>query len=129
MDSSPPWIDKPKQRSVIITEEAWTALLEHSVRVRQSASLVCRKLLTSYLALQQKPPLYEPDQEWPRARRSVYVPDALWEETRLEMIQQKHSVSKLLEQLIRQHLGLDLGKLEKGAPGVRQIEDSSTATS
>lgn len=124
MNASPPWVERPKQRSAVITDEAWTRLLEHAVRVKKSASLVCRELLADYLSRPQKPPLYAPDPDWPRATRSVYIPDELWEAARLEMIQRKHSVSKLLEQLIRGHLGLAVGQLEQGAPEQKQISDS-----
>jgi hypothetical protein len=100
---------KPVQHSVKISDEAWAATLERAELESTTASEICERLLKHYLALEAKPPRYLPPSGVARCKRSVYVTRPVWAAARAQKVQERRSISVILEQLLRGYLGLDLG--------------------
>ena len=74
-----------------------------------SASEICERLLSHYLALDEKPPQYELPPEIKTRKRSVYITKPTWAAARAQKVWERRSISAILEQLLRAYLGLDLG--------------------
>jgi len=110
-DQAPDLEYAPKQRSVVITDQAWSALQGRVVFERKSASELCEFLMSHYIDLETKPPRYElsDQQAEMKRKRSVYVADPIWAASRAQAVLEHRSVSAILEQLIRGYVGLDLG--------------------
>ncbi len=99
---------KPVQHSVKISDEVWAAASERAELESTTASEICERLLKHYLALEAKPPRYLPPPGVTR-KRSVYVTRLVWAAARSQKVQERRSISIILEQLLRGYLGLDLG--------------------
>ncbi|NKQ35710.1 MAG: hypothetical protein HF973_08860 [Chloroflexi bacterium] len=100
---------KPVQHSVKLSDEAWAATLERAELEGTTASEICERLLKHYLALEKKPPRYLLPSGAARRKRSVYVTRPVWAAAKAQKVQERRSVSAILEQLLRGYLGLDLG--------------------
>lgn len=101
---------KPVQHSVKLSDEVWAAALERAELENTTASEICERLLKHYLALEEKPPQYELLSSVDTRKRSVYITRPIWAAARAQKVQERRSVSAILEQLLRGYLGLDLGK-------------------
>ena len=99
---------KPVQHSVKLTDEAWAATLERAELESTTASEICERLLRHYLVLEEKPPQYLPPSDATRRKRSVYVTRPIWAAAKAQKVQERRSISAILEQLLRGYLGLDL---------------------
>jgi hypothetical protein len=101
---------KTIQHSVKLSDEVWAATLERAELESTTASEICERLLKHYLALENKPDLYEAPSAGARRKRSVYVTQPVWAAARAQKVKERRSISDILEQLLRGYLGLDLGK-------------------
>jgi hypothetical protein len=108
----PVWLEKPKQRAVMISEGAWRGLREQSIMRRASASVICRRLLEKYLDLEEKPPVYNLEEGVKKKKRTLHISDFLWSQTRMQALREERTASSLVEQQIREYLGMDLGVLK-----------------
>ena len=95
--------------SVKLSDEVWAATLERAELESTTASEICERLLKHYLALEEKPPRYLLSSGATRRKRSVYVTRPIWAAAKAQKVQERRSISVILEQLLRGYLGLDLG--------------------
>jgi len=86
--------------------------LERAELERTTASEICERLLRHYLALEEKPSRYMLPAHVTRRKRSVYVTRPIWAAAKAQKVQEQRSISAILEQLLREYLGLDLGMLD-----------------
>ncbi|MCJ7622180.1 MAG: hypothetical protein MUO76_01660 [Anaerolineaceae bacterium] len=117
---NPVWLEKPKQRAVMISESAWKGLREQSIMRRASASVICRRLLENYLETEEKPAVYELEDDVKKKKRTLHISDFLWSQTRMQALREERTASSLVEQLIREYLGMDLGVM-KDAPALPSV--------
>lgn len=106
----PEFIDTKKQRAVLISDEAWKALRKQSLIGRISTSMLCQRLIEKYLQAETRPPVYMLEDRGNTRQRSLYLPDYLWSQFRLQALEEGRSASALLEQLVRTFLGMELGE-------------------
>jgi hypothetical protein len=102
---------KPVQRSVKLSDEVWAATLERAELEGTTASKMCERLLRHYLVLEEKPSRYLLASGAVRRKRSVYVSRPIWAAAKAQKVQERRSISDILEQLLRGYLGLDLGMM------------------
>ena len=96
-----------RQRSAVLSDEAWAGLKARGVMEGRSASELCQFLLEKYLALEEKP-VYAMPEGLQARQRSIYVSDVTWAEVKAIAVRQRRTGSHVLEQLIRGYLGLEL---------------------
>ncbi len=101
---------KPTQHSVKLSDDVWSATLERSVLEGTTASAICERLLKHYLALEKKPPQHALLPSIQTRKRSVHITKITWAAAKAQKVQERRSISAILEQLLRGYLGLALGQ-------------------
>jgi len=101
---------KPVQHSVKLSDDVWSATLERAVLEETTASEICERLLKHYLALEKKPPQHELSAGIQTRKRSVHITKITWAAAMAQKVQERRSISAILEQLLRGYLGLELGQ-------------------
>jgi hypothetical protein len=97
------------KRSVLLSDGAWASISERAALESKSAAALCVYLLEAYVDLEEKP-VYELPPGVAKRVRTLMAPVWLWARLRALKIQQRRSISDILEQLIRAYTGLALEK-------------------
>lgn len=103
----PVWLEKPKQRAVMISESARKGLREQSIMRGASASVIWRRLLEKYLDKEEKTPVYNLEEGVKKKKRTLHISNFVWSRTRMQALREERTASSLVEQLIREYLGMD----------------------
>lgn len=93
----------------MLSDEAWASISEQAALESKSAAALCVYLLAAYVGLEEKP-VYELPPRMAKRVRTLMAPVWLWARLRALKIQQRRSISDILEQLIRAYTGLTLDK-------------------
>jgi hypothetical protein len=103
----------PDRHTVYLTNTAWKKLKERAILEDSSATSIVAYLLEAFL---NAPAKYLPltryqarlaeDLTEQRKRRTIYVPDRIWEQVAGFCDEQKISISGVIEYLLMQYLGL-----------------------
>jgi len=99
-----------RQRSAVLSDDAWAELRARAVLEERSAAKLCEFLLGHYLGLEDKPIHRPPSNPGQRRTRSIYIADRTWAAAKALAVRQRRTVSDILEQLIRAYLGLAPGE-------------------
>ena len=102
------FLGESRQRTTVLSDDAWAGIARRSTIEGKSAGKLCEWLLVRYLSLDERPVYELPPLN--RRQRSVHVHDVPWAEAKGLAVEQRRSLSEILEQLIRAYLGLELGR-------------------
>jgi predicted CopG family antitoxin len=97
---------------LMITDDAWAALLQHADIEGYSASNLCEYLMAKYAEMEAPPVFAMPtdlERESRKKGRTVYINDAVWNDFLGVKVYQGRSISEIVEQLVRAYTGLPLG--------------------
>lgn len=94
-----------EQHAVVLTDEVWAATQERAALEGTTASDICERVLSHYLALEEKPPRYDLPSDTLTRQRSIHVLPTTWASAKAQKVREGRSVSAILEQLLRAYLG------------------------
>jgi predicted CopG family antitoxin len=111
-------MDEPKnargrsRHLLMITDDAWAALLQHADIEGYSASNLCEYLMAKYAEM-EAPPIFAMPADLERKSRkkgrTIYLNDSVWNDFLGIKVYQGRSISEIVEQLVRAYTGLPLG--------------------
>jgi hypothetical protein len=93
------------QHAVLLSDEVWAATQERAVLEGTTASDICERVLSHYLALEEKPPRYDLPANVATRQRSIHVRTTTWAVAKAQKVREGRPVSVILEQLLRAYLG------------------------
>lgn len=103
----------PDRHTVYLTNTAWKKLKERAILEDSSATSIVAYLLESflntnavYLPLSRYQARLSENLTEQRKRRTIYVPDLIWERVAAFCEEKKMSISGVIEYLLLQYLGL-----------------------
>lgn len=101
-----------KRTTVMLSDEAWAAISEMAAIEEKSTTDLCAYLLDEYVMDQSRIIYKVPKHSWiKRSQRTLYVPAEIWPSLKSIKAMQRRTLSDILEQLIRQYTGLEIGQM------------------
>ncbi|MGB1250747.1 MAG: hypothetical protein ACPG8W_09065 [Candidatus Promineifilaceae bacterium] len=101
--------EKPIQRSVTISDQAWAATMAYAAEHSMKASAVCEQVMQNYLDSAEPPFVVARAESLNTRKRSIHISQPTWVAMMSKKVFVRRSISTILEQLLRQQVGLPAG--------------------
>lgn len=101
--------EKPIQRSVTISDQAWAATMGYAAQHSMKASAVCEQVMRQYLEADESPAVQSRNGALDTRKRSIHISQPTWVAMMSKKVLVRRSISTILEQQLRQLVGLPNG--------------------